>query len=83
VQFPLLSKYKRIEIYRTVVLPVVLYGCETWSLTLREEYRLRVLERRALKEIFVPNRNELTGEWRGALCCVLITKYSGNQIKEE
>jgi hypothetical protein len=61
----MLSRYTRTEIYRTMILPVVLYGCETWSLTLREEHRLRVFERRALKEIFAPNRDELTVDWRG------------------
>ena len=60
----LLSKNIRIEIYRTLILPVVLYGCETWSLTLREERRLRVLENRVLRRIFGPKRDELTGEWR-------------------
>jgi len=45
-------------------LPVVLYGCETWSLTLREERRLRVFENRVLRKIFEPKRNEVTGEWR-------------------
>jgi hypothetical protein len=45
-------------------LPVVLYGCETWSLTLREEHRLRVFENRVLRRIFGPKRDELTGEWR-------------------
>jgi hypothetical protein len=43
---------------------VVLYGCETWSLTLREEHRLRVFENRALRRIFGPTREEVTGEWR-------------------
>jgi len=43
-------------------LPVVLYGCETWSLTLREEHRLRVIENRALRRIFGPKRDEVTGE---------------------
>jgi hypothetical protein len=43
---------------------VVLYGCETWSLTLREEHRLRVLENRVLRKIFGPKKNEVTGEWR-------------------
>jgi hypothetical protein len=43
---------------------VVLYGCETWSLTLREEHRLRVFENRVLKMIFGPKRDEVTGEWR-------------------
>jgi len=45
-------------------LPVVLYGCETWSLTLREERRLRVFENRVLKRVFGPKRGEVTGEWR-------------------
>jgi len=49
--------------YRTIILPVVLYGCETWSLTLREERKLRVFENRVLR-IFGPRRDEVTGEWR-------------------
>jgi hypothetical protein len=49
---------------RTIILPVVLYGCETWSLTLREEHRLRVFENRVLRRIFGPKRDEVTGEWR-------------------
>jgi hypothetical protein len=60
----LLSKNLKIIIYRTIILPVVLYGCETWSLTLREEYRLRVFENRVLRRIFGPKRNEVMGEWR-------------------
>jgi len=48
-------------IYRTIILPVVLYGCETWSLTLREERRLRVFENRVLRRIFEPKRDEVTG----------------------
>ena len=47
-----------------IVLPVVLYGCETWSLTLREERRLRVFENRVLRIVFGPKRDEVTGEWR-------------------
>jgi len=54
----------KIKIYRTIILPVVLYGCESWSLTLREERRLRVFENRALRRVFGPKRDELTGEWR-------------------
>ena len=46
------------------VSPVVLYGCETWSLTLREERRLRVFENKVLRRIFEPKRDEVTGEWR-------------------
>jgi hypothetical protein len=47
-----------------LILPVVLYGCETWSLTLREEHGLRVFENRVLRRIFEPKRDEVTGEWR-------------------
>ena len=61
----LLSKNLKIKIYnRTIILPVVLYGCETWSLTLREERKLRVFENMVLRRIFVPRRDEVTGEWR-------------------
>jgi hypothetical protein len=60
----LLFKNIKIIIYTTVILPVVLYGCETWSLTLREEHRLRVFENRVLRRIFGPNRDEVMGDWR-------------------
>jgi hypothetical protein len=60
----LLSKNTKIRVYRTIILPVVLYGCETWSLTLREEQRLRVFENRVLRRIFGPKGDEATGEWR-------------------
>jgi hypothetical protein len=60
----LLSKKLKIKIYRTMILPVVLYGCETWSLTLREERRLRVFENMVLRRVFRPKRDEVTGEWR-------------------
>jgi len=60
----LLAKNLKIKIYRTVILPVVLYGCETWSLTLQEERKLRVFENMVLKKIFGPRRDEVTGEWR-------------------
>ena len=60
----LLSKNLKIKIYRTIILPVVLYGCETWSLTLREEGRLRMFENRVLKRVFGSKRDEVTGEWR-------------------
>jgi hypothetical protein len=52
------------KIYRILTLPVVLYGCETWSLTLRKERRLRVFENRVLRRIFGPKRDEVTGEWK-------------------
>jgi hypothetical protein len=54
----------KIRIYKTIILPVVLHECETWSLTLREEHRLRVFENRLLGKIFGPKRDEVTGEWR-------------------
>jgi hypothetical protein len=59
-----LSKNLKIRIYRTIIFPVVLYGCETWSLTLKEEHRLRVFENRVLRRIFGPKRDEVTEEWR-------------------
>jgi hypothetical protein len=54
-------KITQTKTYRNIILPVVLYGCETWSLTLREERRLRVFENRALRRIFGPKRDEVTG----------------------
>ena len=60
----LLSKYLKIKIYRTIILPVVLYGCETWSLTMREERRLSLSENMVFRSIFRPRRDEVTGEWR-------------------
>jgi hypothetical protein len=59
----LLSKNLKIKIYRTIILPVVLYGCETWSLTLREKRRLRVFENRVLRRVFEPKKDEVTGKW--------------------
>jgi len=57
----LLSKNLKIKIYRIIILPVALYGCETWPLTLREEHRLRVFENRMLMRIYGPKRTEVTG----------------------
>jgi hypothetical protein len=65
----LLSKYIKIRIYKTIILHVALYGCETWSLTLREEHRLRVFENRVFRRIFLPNRDEVTG---GFITCTLL-----------
>jgi hypothetical protein len=59
-----LPKKLKIRIYRTIILTVVLYGCETWSLTLREERRLRVFENKVLRRILGPKRDEVKGEWR-------------------
>jgi hypothetical protein len=60
----LLSKNIKFKMYRTIILPVVLYGFETWSVTWREKCRLRVLENRVLRRIFGPKRDEVTWEWR-------------------
>jgi hypothetical protein len=60
----LLSKNLKITIYKNIVLFAVLYGCESWSFTLREEHRLRVFENRVLRRIFGPKRDEVMGEWR-------------------
>ena len=60
----LLSKNIKIKIHRSIILPVVLFGCETWSLTLREDYRLKFFEHTVLRRIFGPMRYEVKGEWR-------------------
>ena len=77
----LLYKNIKIKIYRTINLPVVLYGCETWSLTLREECRLRVLENRVLRKIFDAKRDAVTGEWRKLHNEELNDLYSPNIIR--
>jgi len=84
----LLYKNLKIKIYRTIIFPVVLYGYETWSLTLREERRLRVFQNRALRRIFGPKRDEVTGEWRKLHNVelndlLLLTQYfASNKIKK-
>ena len=60
----LLFKNLKIKIYRNIILPVVLCGCETWSLTLGEERKLRMFENMVLRRIFGPRRDEVTVEWR-------------------
>ena len=60
----LLSKKLKVNTCKTIILPVVLYGCETWSLMLREEHRLRVFGNKILRIIFGAKRDEITGEWR-------------------
>jgi hypothetical protein len=60
----LLCRNVKVKIYKTVILVVVLYGCETLSLTLREDCRLRVFENTVLRRIFGPKWDEVTGEWR-------------------
>jgi hypothetical protein len=59
----LLSKNIKIRIYKTIILPVVLFECDTWSLALREEHRLKVFENRVLRTIFGPKRDEVTRDW--------------------
>jgi hypothetical protein len=53
----------KVRIYKTIILPVILYGCETWSLTVREEHKLRIIENRVLRRIFGPKRDGVTGGW--------------------
>ena len=71
----LLSKNLKINIYRTIMLLIVLYGCEAWSMTMREEYRLRVFENRVLRRIYGSSRDEVTGEWRKLHNEELFTQY--------
>jgi hypothetical protein len=68
------------RIYKTIILPVVLYGYKTWSLTLREEHRLRVFENKVLKRIFGPKRDEVTGGWRKLHNEELCDLYSSSSI---
>ncbi|KAJ4434346.1 hypothetical protein ANN_22905 [Periplaneta americana] len=76
----LLSKNLKVRIYKTVILLVVLYGCETWTLTLREEHRLRVFENKMLRKIFGAKRDEVTGEWRKLHNAELHALYSSSDI---
>jgi hypothetical protein len=76
----LLSRNIKIRIYKTIILPVVLYGCETWSLTLWEEHRMRVFENRVLRRIFGPKRDEVTGGWRKLHNEELYNLYSSPSI---
>jgi hypothetical protein len=71
---------KRLNNIQTIILPVVLYWCETCSLTLREEHRLRVFENRVLRKIFEPKRDELTGDWRKLQYEELYNLYSSLNI---
>jgi hypothetical protein len=80
VSYSLLSKNRNIKIYRSIILPVVLYGCETWSLSLREEHRPTVFENRVLRRIFGSKREEVTGEWRRLHNEKLYALYSSPNI---
>jgi hypothetical protein len=75
-----LSRNLKVKIYKTIILPVVLYGCETWSLTLGEKHRLRVFENRVLRRIFGPKRDEVTGKWRKMQSGELHNLYSSPDI---
>ena len=77
----LLSKKLTINTYKTIILPVVLYGYETWSLTLREEHRLRVFENKVLRKIFGAKEDEITGEWRKLHNTVLHALYSSSKSR--
>jgi len=77
----LLSKNLKIKIYRIIILPVVLYGCETWSLILREERKLRVFENMVLRRIFGPRTDAVTGEWRRLHNEELNGLYSSNIVR--
>jgi hypothetical protein len=76
---PVSCQKTKIKLYKTVMLPVVLYGCETWSLTLREEHRLRVFENRVLRNISGPEREE-DGSWRKLHNDELHSLYSSPNI---
>jgi hypothetical protein len=76
----LLCRKVRVKTYKAVILPVVLYGCETWSLTLRKEHKLRVIENRVLRRIFGPKRDKVTGEWRQTNNGELHNLYSSPDI---
>ncbi|KAJ4450606.1 hypothetical protein ANN_02032 [Periplaneta americana] len=76
----LLSKNLKVRIYKTVILPVALYGCETWTLTLREEQRLGVFENKVLRKIFGAKRDEVTEEWRKLNKAELHSLYSSPDI---
>jgi hypothetical protein len=76
----LLSRNLKFKIYKTITLSTILYGCEIWSLTLREEYTLRVFENRVLRRIFGPKRDEVTGQWRKLHSGELHNLYSSLDI---
>jgi hypothetical protein len=80
LSYRLLTRNVKVKIYKTTILSVVFYGCETWSFTLREEHRLRVFEIRVLRRICGPKRDEVTGEWRKFHIEELHILYSSTNI---
>jgi hypothetical protein len=80
LSYRLLSRNVRVKIYKIIILPVVLYECETWSLTLREEQRLRMFQNRVLRRIFGSNRDDMMGEWKKLHSMELHNLYSSPNI---
>ena len=76
----MLSKKLKVKTYKTIILPVVLYGCETWSLTLRQEHRLRMFENKEHRKIVGAKKDEITGEWRKLHNAELDALYSSHNI---
>jgi hypothetical protein len=74
------SRNVKVKTHKTIILPVVLYGCETWSLTLRKEHRLKVFVNRVVRRIVGPKRDEVTGEWRKLHSEELRILYSSSNI---
>jgi hypothetical protein len=80
LSFHLWSRNLKVKIYKTIILPVVLYGCEIWSLTLREEHGLKVFQNRVPRRIFGRKGDEVTGEWRKMHDGELHNLYSSRDI---
>ena len=80
LSFRLLSKKLKVKTCKTIILPVLLYGCETWSLTLRQEHRLRVFENKVLRKIFGAKKDKITGEWGKLHNAELHALYSSPNI---
>jgi hypothetical protein len=80
----LVSRNIKVTIYKMIILPVVVYGCETWSLALREEHRPRVFENRMLRRIFGTTRNEVMGEWTRCTMgsFIICTHSSADKIRQ-
>jgi hypothetical protein len=80
---PAVSRNEKVKIHKSIILPLVLYGCETWCPILREERRLRVFENRVLRGIFGPKRDEITAEWRKLHSGELHNLYSASDIARQ
>jgi hypothetical protein len=76
----LLSRNVKVKVHKTIILPAVLHGCDTWSLTVREERRLRVFENRVLRRIIGPKSDNVAGEWRNLHSEELHTSYSSPNV---